>query len=176
MILRFIIPFIIFREFFYFRMVDVGCLFIFFLFLDSIEGIIVYHTKIWNRLFKAMAHINNLLLLFAISSIFVLINFAAPIKDLLSVGESYKNIMDIWIKTTVIIFFIVILFGYTSRKAWGVIQNLIARLAFLIYCSLYVPWWAITLFSIGGLSLIAVEGVKYNWNLKKMRKKDPRFT
>ncbi|MBU4421753.1 hypothetical protein KKB41_02205 [Patescibacteria group bacterium] len=142
--------------------------------LDSIEGVMIWQYPIWNKKYKILAHIINIALIFAISSIFVLRHFVANFLQALNI-ENYHSIVSVWLISSAVFLLGIIIFGYATRRAWGNIQYLLARLAFLLYCFLYVPWWTIVLLSIGGLSLISVEGIKFNWQIKEMRKKDLRF-
>jgi len=142
--------------------------------LDSVEGIITWRYLIWNNTYKILAHIVNIALIFAISSIFILRHFIANFLQALKI-ENYHDIVSIWFISSIIFLVGIIIFGYATRHAWGNIQYLLARLAFLFYCFLYVHWWTIIMLSIDGLSLIIVEGIKFNWQIKKMRKKDSRF-
>jgi len=174
MILRLLLCALIFREFFYFRIVNTACLFILFLVLDSVEGILAWLYPIWNTKYKIFAHIINITLIFAISSIFILRHFVAHFLRAFNLENNY-SVLSIWFTSSLVFLGGIIIFGYATRYAWGNIQYLLARLGFLPYCFIFIPWWSIILLSIGGLSLIAIEGVKYNWQIKEMRKKDPRF-
>jgi len=175
-LLRMIIPFLLFWEFFHFRMINVMCLFLIYLIFDSIEATIIFYTKLWGRTKKFFAHWANILLIFFITAGILLrmplqylfIGFGVTIND-------YDSILQVWGISTIVVFILVLIFGYTSRSLWGNIQYLLARLAFLLYCFLHVPWWAIIMGIITASCLILMECKKYNFNIKEMRKKDPRF-
>ena len=175
-LLRNFIPFLLFWKFFHFRMIDVMCLFLIYLICDSIEATIVFYTGLWNKTKKIFAHLANILLIFSITAGILLrmplhylfVSFGVTVND-------YNSILQVWGTATIIIFIFVLIFGYTSRKVWGNIQYLSARLVFLLYCFLYVPWWAIIMGLIATGCLILMECKKYNFDIKEMRKKDPRF-
>ena len=172
-IIRLILPLLIFREFFYFRMINVMCLFLTFLILDSVEGVITfYRGLLWSKGKKIIAHIANFLLIFAIVSILLLRH---GFISHLGYDIQPNQIVNYWLIITGIIFVLILILSYFTRDAWGDIQYLLAQLTFLLYCFWYVPWWAIILGFVSAICFILTECLKHNFNLKEMRKKDPRF-
>lgn len=168
---------LLFTRFFLFRMPDVTALFLLFLILDSIEGVLIfYHRKIWSAAKTIFYHINNILFIFAVTAgvlLYLPLNFF-----LFSLGiniESERELMQAWVISSVIIFLIVIACGYSMRTAWGNIQYLFASCGFLLYCFYYIPWHSILLSIIVALCLLFIETKKYGFNLSELRKKDIRF-
>ncbi|MFC1612587.1 hypothetical protein ACFL29_01925 [Patescibacteria group bacterium] len=153
-------------------MISVASLFILFLFFDSIESGIVFDRGLWSKKKKISAYLLNLVLALSISYGFIA---QYPLHQLfINLNLDPDNTTVIYL-SSIALFVIVLTFSYAVRYAWGNIQNLLARLAFLIYCFFYIPFWAIISFSFLGIWIIAVEAKKYNWSLKELLKKDLRF-
>lgn len=169
----------LFCNFFLFRMVNVTCLFIFYLLLDSAEGIIVFfHRNIWNLTHRIAYHINSALLLFAVIAGIIL---HLPLFYFLSAWGlelTEVHIIPVWLIITLITFAAAVAASYAVNDAWGNIQNLIARFTFLVYCS-YQLWperaATIPLIIISAACIVGIEIKKYGWSWHKLCKKDWRF-
>lgn len=174
--LRLLISVEIFIQFFYFRMVNVTCLFIFYLLLDSVEGIIVFYRRdSWGPLKIILYYFNYTVFLFVI--IAGILMYQPLLHFLMFMGFEIEELetIKVWITVSAIVFLFMLLFGWAMQSNWGNIQNFALRFSFLIYCSWFIPWWGIILSLISAACIIGVEIKKYGWRLKELRKKDYRF-
>ena len=175
-VLRLCISILIFMNFFLFRMVNVTCLFLAFLLLDSAEGIIVFHRRdIWGPSKILLHYFNYTLFLFVVVAGILLYQPLFHFLVLMGFEIEQLETIKVWIVVSAIAFLFMLLFGWATQSSWGNIQNLLFRLSFLLYCFLYIPWWGIILSLISAACAIGVEIKKYGWNLKELRKKDIRF-
>jgi hypothetical protein len=160
-------------------MVDVTCLYIFYLLLDSIESTLVYFDRsLWTPPKIVAYHANYAIFLFAvISGVLLRMPLFALLIDL---GKNIESLYDmhVWMIFTLITVIIILVFGNAANSSWGNIQNLAARFAFLSYCSYHLwPERAvlIPLIAIAAACIVGVEIKKYGWSLRELRKKDIRF-
>jgi hypothetical protein len=169
-------------QFFIFRMVNVTCLYLAYLFLDSLEGIIVFYRRdAWGPAQIVAYYFNNTIMLFAITAGVFL--YLPLFFFLQSIGFEVSTLytIEVWAVFSAATFIIVLLMGYAANAYWGNIQNLIFRFCFLIYCSYQLcqlyPSRAplIPLVVIAAACILAVEIKKYGWSLRELRKKDIRF-
>lgn len=178
-LLRPLISFYIFCELFYFRILNVACLYMLYVIADSTEGIIVFLNRgIWSKGKKIFYHINNTIFTFVVTGGVLL---HAPLFLFLSwmgINIQALHTLKVWLLFFVIVFVLVLLIAYDARMAWGGFTYLLARLSFLLYC-FYHMWpdrgILIPFFLAGAWFLIAIEGKKYNWDWNELRKKDLRF-
>ena len=178
MIFRCVISLRLLREFFYDRMANVVCLYLFHLIADSIEELLVREGAPWNKTKKILGHIINITLTFSVIAGIVLY---LPIYGwAINLGFDLENvdtskIVHLWLGATAGIFALVIFIGYATREEWGSIQYLSFRLLFVLYCFWSLEWPSIIFALISAGTLVWIEGKKHNWNIKEMRKKDLRF-
>jgi len=175
---RFVLAALLFREFFYFRMVNVACIFIFYLIADSVEETLVFRGAAWNKLRKVLAYAVEITMIFSITSGIVLrlpLYYFAASAGIYYENIGTHNILHLWLFITFLVAAFAIIFGFAIRDAWGASQYLLFRLSFLVYCSLWIPLWSSLALLIPVLILLATEGFKHNWCIKEMRKKDYRF-
>lgn len=178
-LVRLAISCVLFYRFFLFRMAEVSALYIFYLLLDSAEGIIVFfHKNVWRRAYRVVCQINSAILLFAVIAGIVLylplFYFAADWE----IELTEKHTFDTWLFCTIATFLTTAVSSYAVNDYWGNIQNLAARFTFLGYCSyqLYPERAAlIPLIVIAAACIVGIEIKKYGWSFKELRKKDYRF-
>jgi len=175
-VLRPIISALLFINFFQFRMVNVTCLFLAYLILDSSEGAIVFcHRDIWGFWKLCLHYLNYIIFLFAVTAGFLLYQPLLHFMTYMGFNVEDFFYLRVWGVFTSIFFIAILALGYSTQQDWGNIQNLLARLAFLLYCFQYIPNWAIFLSLITVFCIIMVEVKKYGWSLKELMKKDIRF-
>lgn len=178
-LLRPVTAFLIFREFFYFRIVNIACLYISYLILDSVEGILVFgRREIWTTPKKIFHHANNTVFTFTVISGVMLHLPTFYLFELLGFNAENLYTVKTWLILSLIAFVIIAVLNYSTRMAWGNIQQLLIRLSFLLYCFYYM--WPrrgalISLFLFAAACLIGIEIKKYGWSIKELRKKDVRF-
>lgn len=164
---------LIFREFFYFRMVNVACVYIFYLLADSTEEALVFHGAPWNKMRMIFAYIIEIIMIFAVTSGIVLRLPIYYFAENLSHGT--HDLLFLWLEITLAVALCVAIFGHAVREEWGASQYLLFRLSFLIYCFFCIPLWAVLALLIPILALVGIEGQKHAWKIKEIRKKDIRF-
>jgi hypothetical protein len=175
-IFRLICSLLLFRQLFYFRIPDVAALYIGYLLLDALEGIIVFYDHgVWRLTQNILYHFNHTVHIFAVVAGLML--YAPLAYFLLELGISVHQLqaLKVWLICSVIIFILVLIFGYATAESWGNIQNLAARLSFLVYCTFHIPPWVNIFSIIAAASLIGIEIAKYGWSWRELCKKDIRF-
>ncbi len=174
-----LLSFLMFYRFFLFRMVDVTTIFLAYLLLDSVEGIIVYrHRGIWGPVKITVHYINEAFFIFSVISGILLRLPLFNILEQLGINIENADTVEVWLACTLIVFSGAVVFGIAMNSVWGNIQNFAVRFTFLAYCC-YNLWpdraVLIPFIAIAAYCILAVEIKKYGWSLEELRKKDLRF-
>ena len=157
-------------------MANVACLYLLYLTSDSAEGIIIFYNRdLWTRVKKFFGYITNAVMTFALTAGILLYMPLLYWLVFMGVDTGELDEIRIWIYFTAVIFVFVLIFSIIIRKEWGNIQHLGIRLAFFLYCFMYMHWAAIVLVFFAILYMVCLECKKYNWNWKELCKKDIRF-